>query len=236
MRQIIDDAATLPTPVGAGSARPDARVLVVDDHELIGHSLAVALSATGFVPAFVAGPDHYAIRRRAAEFDPDVVVLDLDLGPAGDGRDLIGEMLGLGATVIVLTANTDPETRADCLGQGAAGVLGKTASVDDILGAVRMAAVGAAPMAAADRQEILAAARAAVAERKRRLALFDHLSPREEEVLLELAEGRSPAEIAAASYTAVSTVRGHIKSILAKLGVGSQLAAVAKARRSGWLP
>ena len=61
------------------------------------------------------------------------------------------------------------------------------------------------------------------------------LTEREAQVLRCLAGGRSVATIAAASYVAEATVRTHVRGVLTKLGVGSQLAAVALAHHSGWL-
>ena len=67
-----------------------------------------------------------------------------------------------------------------------------------------------------------------------RLQLFDILTEREQVVLAELMEGHCAEEIANAAFVSISTVRSQIKAILHKLGVNSQLAAVAMARRAGW--
>ena len=67
-----------------------------------------------------------------------------------------------------------------------------------------------------------------------RLRLFATLTEREEVVLAELLEGHCAEEIAKAAFVSISTIRSQIKSILQKLGVNSQLAAVALARRAGW--
>ncbi len=67
-----------------------------------------------------------------------------------------------------------------------------------------------------------------------RLQAFAVLTDREKVVLAELIEGHCAEEIANAAYVSISTVRSQIKAILQKLGVNSQLAAVAQARRAGW--
>ena len=67
-----------------------------------------------------------------------------------------------------------------------------------------------------------------------RLQLFDILTEREQVVLAELMEGHCADEIANAAFVSISTVRSQIKAIRNKLGVNSQLAAVAMARRAGW--
>ena len=63
---------------------------------------------------------------------------------------------------------------------------------------------------------------------------FDDLTEREQSVLAELMEGHCAEEIAKAAFVSISTVRSQIKAILQKLGVNSQLAAVALTRRAGW--
>jgi DNA-binding NarL/FixJ family response regulator len=67
-----------------------------------------------------------------------------------------------------------------------------------------------------------------------RLQPFAVLTEREQVVLAELIEGHCAEEIAKAACVSISTVRSQIKAILQKLGVNSQLAAVAQARRAGW--
>jgi len=67
-----------------------------------------------------------------------------------------------------------------------------------------------------------------------RLQLFDFLTVREQVVLAELMEGHRAVEIANTAFVSISTVRSQIKAIRNKLGVNSQLAAVAMARRAGW--
>jgi two-component system, NarL family, nitrate/nitrite response regulator NarL len=65
---------------------------------------------------------------------------------------------------------------------------------------------------------------------------FERLSRREQEVLLALMRGSTARDICKQSYVSLPTVRSQIHSILSKLGVSSQVAAVALAYRSGWPP
>jgi DNA-binding NarL/FixJ family response regulator len=65
---------------------------------------------------------------------------------------------------------------------------------------------------------------------------FEHLSRREQEVLWALMHGVSAREIAKQSYVALPTVRSQIRAVLSKLGVSSQLAAVALAYQCNWSP
>ncbi len=68
------------------------------------------------------------------------------------------------------------------------------------------------------------------------LDVFQRLSPREQEVLFALMKGRTAREICEREYLSMPTVRSQIHSILSKLGVNTQLAAVVLAYRNGWLP
>lgn len=74
------------------------------------------------------------------------------------------------------------------------------------------------------------------AEREHRLAPFESLTDREREVLGELMRGRQVEEISHDLFVSEATVRTHVRAILQKLAVRSQLAAVARAREVGWQP
>lgn len=65
---------------------------------------------------------------------------------------------------------------------------------------------------------------------------FDQLTRREQDVLAALMDGDAPAEIAKAQHVSLTTVRSHIRSLLFKLDVHSQVAAIGLARRAGWEP
>jgi DNA-binding NarL/FixJ family response regulator len=90
-------------------------------------------------------------------------------------------------------------------------------------------------MSEIERQNWLAELRRYRAEDELRRRPFERLTQREQEVLARLCEGHSAFRIADESYVAVSTVRSQIRAVLMKLGVGSQLEAVAAARRGNWL-
>ena len=71
---------------------------------------------------------------------------------------------------------------------------------------------------------------------RKSLSPFERLTTRESPVLSALIDGLSGEEIAEAHFVALTTVRSQIRSLLQKLGVRSQLAAVAHANRAGWKP
>jgi DNA-binding NarL/FixJ family response regulator len=212
------------------------RVLIVDDHELLAESLRLTLSAEGF-EVQVPSVSPAAVHAAAIESPPDVVLLDLDLGVVGgDGAALVEGLAVGGARVIVVSGTPDKLRIAACVESGAIGYVSKAAPLDELLEAVRAAARGNAIMTDAARLDLLAELRRARAERREALAPFEDLTGRERFVLAQVIDGRSAAEIATTAYVSEATVRTQIRAVLGKLGVRSQLAAVAAARRIGWDP
>lgn len=215
---------------GRPSARP-ARVLVVEDHPLLAESLRICLDGAGHTTtvAPVDGPE--AVLAAASEAQPDVVLLDVDLGEGiGDGVVLVEPLAAMGATVVVVSGTTEPARVGAFVERGAAGFVHKGRSLDELQAAVVRALDGRPLLSDAERRALRQDLEAA----RRRLAPFDRLSPREADVLVRLMDGRSVAEIAASAYVSEGTVRSQIRSILVKLGVNSQLQAVGAARRAGW--
>lgn len=210
------------------------RLLLVDDHDLLSGALSLALRARGLDVATSSGPAATDVVDAARHRAPVVVLLDLDLGPLGSGLDLVGPLVEAGATVVMLTGVTDRAQLAACVEAGASGLLAKTIPFDDLIEAVATVANRGTLLDQAGRDELLADLRAKRAADRRRLAAFETLTARERAVLAQLMEGRSAEAVAAASFVSVATVRSQIQAILRKLGVSSQLAAVALAREAGF--
>lgn len=211
-----------------------ARVLVVDDHELLARSLVEVLDHHGTARAWSAARSVDALTL-ARTLRPDVVLLDLDLGDGGCGEDLVRPLVALGAAVIVVTGLDDPLRVSAALDRGACGVLPKSSSTDDLVSAVSTVLSGGA-LPERDRRTWADRARRKTEAEVRRLAPFRHLTPREEQVLGCLVDGLSAQSIADSWGVSEATVRTQIRGVLVKLGVGSQLAAVAVARRANWAP
>lgn len=229
-----------PASVGEHGPPPGGetpRLLIVDDHELLAGTLAVALRQQGLQVETTAGPTSEAVVEAARRLAPVLVLLDLDLGPAmGSGLDLIRPLVDAGSRVVMMTGVSERSRLAACIEAGAVGVLNKTIAFDDLVGAVRRAVEGEALMGENERQQLLADLRTERAADRQRLAPFRSLTAREQAVLASIMAGESAEAIAASSYVSVATVRTQIRSILLKLGVNSQLAAVALAREAGWSP
>ena len=132
----------------------------------------------------------------------------------------------------------DPEGLAAMMESGTTEVsalIDRNEPFDQLLRTInRLLQPGSPPQTARRTSGSLASMRATDRRQGPRLHLFDILTEREQVVLAELMEGHRAEEIATAAFVSISTVRSQIKAILQKLGVNSQLAAVAMARRGGW--
>jgi len=203
--------------------------LIVEDHAILRQSLCLGLRLEGMEPHVASTLDERSVLAEARRLRPHVVLLDLHLGGEGDALPMIGLLTARGIHVLVLTGSTDEGLHGTALDAGAASVLHKGESLDKLFQNIRDVVDGQIVMRPARRDELLQHGR-----RRRALeAKLRTLSPRETEVLDALIEGRSAETIASEQFVSLGTVRSHIRSILRKLGVKSQLAAVAAARRVG---
>ena len=212
-------------------------MLVVDDHALLVHTIVLALRAEGCEAHAPALTSTVRVLEDVGAHRPDVVLLDLDLGPeVGEGVDLVPSLVARGARVVVMSGATDRARPAAALEAGAVGYVSKSEPFERLLSAVLDAARGREVMTEAARHELLGVLRRHRHAVGTALAPFEALTSRESEVLAALADGLSVAMIAARDVVAEATVRTQVRAVLVKLGVSSQLAAVARARDAGWSP
>jgi two-component system, NarL family, nitrate/nitrite response regulator NarL len=211
------------------------RVLIVEDHRVVAQGLELGLRAEGFEVASTDGAPA-TLPAVLAGFTPDVVLLDLYLADGLSGISLMSMLCAPGRTVIMLTAETDATVLARALQAGADAVLGKTMPFPQLIREIVAIPRGQSKEAANRYHQVMYDARVAAQERAKRLAPFATLTPREEAVLTMLVDGVRADDIAEAAFVSLSTVRSQIRSILAKMGVGSQLAAVSLAIKAGWTP
>jgi DNA-binding NarL/FixJ family response regulator len=212
-----------------------ATLAIVEDHELVAQSLAVALRAEGHEVTIVALTSPDDVVADVLAVTPDLVLLDLDLGDRiGAGIELIRPLTEGGAPVLMVTGNPDQASLGACLEAGALGIATKADGFDRLVEQVRAVLDGSDPMVAARRVDLADALRDRRVEVAARMAPFATLTKREQDVLRALIAGQQADAIAATSYTSVATVRTQIAAVLRKLGVSSQLQAVALARDAGW--
>jgi DNA-binding NarL/FixJ family response regulator len=213
------------------------RLLILEDHELLSGTLALALRQRGLHVEAMNGPSREAVLERVAALAPVLVLLDLDLGPAlGNGVELVRPLVEAGARVVIMSGDTSRPRLGACVEAGASGIVPKASRFDELVEAVQRSAEGRDLLPESERQSLLAELRESRRAGQRRLAPFHSLTPREQAVLARLMAGESAEAIAEHSYVSLATVRSQIRGILTKLGVNSQLAAVALAREAGWRP
>lgn len=211
------------------------KVLLVDDHRLLAQGLALALEHEGLEVEIAEVEDIEAIVEDARRFRPDVVVLDLVLGDLGSGLDLIGPLRDAGSgRVLMLTGVTEHVPLAACLEAGAVGVTSKSNRFEQVVAAVLAAVRGAPVMREADRLDLLRDLEVFRTREQETRAPFETLTRREQEVLQGLLDGKSLHEIARESFVGPGTVRCQAKAVFRKLGVNSQIGAVAAAHRARW--
>ena len=231
------EAALRPEVLHTPDEVTPARVLIVEDHELLAQSVGLALVGEGCLVRLSTLRGMDDVLQEADEHRPDVVLLDLDLGgELGDGAGLIAPLRSRGAQVVVVTGTTSLHRHGLCLEQGAAGVLPKTTPFLELVAAVQGAAQGRSLVRDDRRQDLLATLRRWRTAERDRLAPFERLTPRERQVLGCLLDGLSAERIAQDWVVSEATVRSQIRGVLTKLDVSSQLAAVAAARHAGWEP
>jgi two-component system, NarL family, nitrate/nitrite response regulator NarL len=221
-----------------GLTRADHRVLIIDDHVLFAESLELALSLEGYDVRRLELPEEggsmATLRSLALRANPRTVILDLDLGRFGDGVNLIAPLARAHANVVVVTASQEFARWGECMRLGARKVLTKSGALQQALSTVRRLHQGL-PVTTREELESLLDAwshQSRVDDDIRRR--LDRLTPRERQVLEALIEGRTVRAISQDSVVSEATVRTQVKSILNKLEVSSQLAAVGMANQIGW--
>lgn len=212
-----------------------AQIAIVEDHGLLAQSLAYALAGRGITAMVVKDLQPAAVIDALRDQNLALVLLDFDLGEDGIGLDLIKPINELGFRVAMLTGETDPVTLAQCVEAGAVGVISKRDPFDRLIEHIEDVFDGRGILSLATREQLMSGLRSHRTREAERGAPFARLTVRESEVLQDLIDGKNAETIARDSFVSVATVRSHIKALLAKLGVNSQLAAVALARRSGWV-
>jgi DNA-binding NarL/FixJ family response regulator len=203
------------------------RVLVVDDHVVFAELLSMALDSEPDLACVGHAQTVSEAIRLADLLQPDLVTMDVQL-PDGDGITATSTLRARHPElrVVILTAHAEQHLVSRAADAGASGILPKDGSVADILAAVRSARSGSliVPPGLLTRWQPTSPEAQPAGAR---------LTPREREVLELLARGRDPRAISRHMGVTLNTSRGHIKSVLAKLQVHSQLEAVVVASQAG---
>ena len=210
------------------------RVLLIDDHSLFREGLVGLLKRRNI--EIIATGDGRAGVRRAAEFNPDVILLDLRM-PDVNGLEILEQFMAQKKTapVVMLTTSNAQEDLAEALRKGAKGYLLKDMEPDELVAALRDIAAGKT-VVAPDLTPVLAelVKHGDATGRRQVPTPFSQLTPREMEILRHLSEGQSNKVIARNLDISDGTVKLHVKAILRKLKVHSRVEAAVMAVEQGF--
>jgi DNA-binding NarL/FixJ family response regulator len=202
-------------------------VALVDDQAIVRAGLARILSpADGFNVVAECADGREAVRD-LPRLRPDVVLMDIRM-PGLDGIEATRQLRALGdpLNVLVLTTFGEDEVLWGAIETGASGFVLKDSSAEDLISAVRAVAGGGAWFDPGVAPRVLERYRRVVAPAARDANRLDELTEREHEVLRLMARGATNAEIGRSLHVAEATVKTHVGSIFAKLGVRDRAAAI----------
>ncbi len=203
------------------------RVLVVDDHEMVGAALDAVLARDPDLTVVGLAADGAEATELARRHQPDVVVTDFQLrdGQSPEWFDRIRAAAD-GCSILVLTGWATERSLLVALDAGASGFLSKEQPMDALVDAVHR--VSAGEVVVAPQLVSVLARRSTSGPRDRR-----RLSDRELEILDQLARGADTAAMASALCISPHTVRNHVSRLMMRLGAHSRLEAVSEAVRQG---
>ncbi|MBM7436772.1 response regulator transcription factor [Streptomyces sp. HB132] len=205
------------------------RILLCDDHAVVRAGLLALLGGEPDIEVVgEAGTGEEAVAL-AARLTPDVVLIDLQLGPGIDGVEATRRISAAGtgtANVLVLTTyDTDADiTRA--IGAGATGYLLKAERPEELFAAIRAAAQGRTTLSPPVASRVMARMRSP----------GPTLTERELDILGQLSQGLGNRDIARALFISEATVKTHLSRIYEKLGVDTRAGAVSVAKEQRLLP
>lgn len=206
------------------------RLLIVDDHQLAREGLRAVLADSGFDVVALAASGEEAVAL-AGELQPEIVLMDIRLGPGIDGLEATRRIvaLGLGCKVLMLTLHDMPAYVREALAAGAAGYVLKDAAIQELEAAIRQVLAGqsAIPL------DLVNAAMRSTPLPGREADLSRLLTAREREVLERIARGLTNKEIARELDISPATVKVHVERIIGKLGVADRTQAAVLATQLG---
>jgi DNA-binding NarL/FixJ family response regulator len=216
---------------------PPVRVLIVDDDELMRAGLRGVLSNDAAIEVVGEAGDGRDAVYRARLLKPDVVLMDVrmpDLDGISATRDVLAAFPDV--KVVIVTTFEEDDYIFGALSAGASGFLLKRTRPEELVAAIHTIAAGDSLLSPSVTSRVIRRMAQHPAPDASRDARLDELTPREREVLELMARGLSNGEIATTLVIEESTIKTHVKRILAKLAVRDRVQAVIFAYETGLTP
>ena len=218
------------------------RILIVDDHVLFRVGIAQILSKEEGLEVVGEAEDARSAMDAALELSPNIILMDLSLpSPGGiETTQKIKRELP-SVSIIVLAVQEDEDALFDAIKAGAAAFVLKDISPDDLVNVIRRVSNGeylindrvfSQPSVAS---RVLKEFRELAAYGQSEVPIFAPLSPREVQILDNIAQGMTNKQVAYTLTISEQTVKNHMSSILRKLSVNDRTQAVVYAMRQGWI-
>lgn len=196
----------------------DIRIILVDDHQILRDGVLSFLARESEIEVVAVAADGREAVRKAQEFTPDVVVMDI-LMPELSGMEATRQILAHDpqVRVLALSMHSAAHVITEMLEAGAKGYVLKSSALEDLPAAIRTVAAGHTYLSPPVADTVVRAYLDLLSEHPERDK--DNLSAREREVLQLIAEGVPTREIAAKLHVSTKTVEAHRSRIKAKLGI-----------------
>lgn len=211
------------------------KVVIVDDQWMIRDGLAALAQIADGIEVLATGSDGREAIELVARHRPDVVLMDIKM-PRLDGIEATRQIKRdhPAVQILILTTFVDDDLVQEALGAGAAGYLTKDITSENLAAAIASAGTGMIQLAP-EAARRLATTKPPDPSNSRMQTAIDSLTPREQEVLAQLATGASNPEIARTLNLSPGTVKNHVSSILRQLAIPdrTRAAIVASQHRIG---
>jgi DNA-binding NarL/FixJ family response regulator len=198
------------------------RILIVDDHEVVRLGLRILMEDQPDMEVVAEAGDADQALREVERHRPQVAIVDIRL-PGRNGLEACKEIRQKypDTRVVILTSQADDDFIVEALRVGASGYVLKQVGGDELIRAVLAASRGETALDPQTAARVVARLRDL--ETKAEADVFRDISPRERDVLLLVAEGKSNKEIGTALNLSDITVRNYISNMLAKLSLSNRV-------------
>jgi len=211
------------------------RVLVVDDQSLVRAGFVMILEQVSHIDVVGEASTGVEAVAAAQNMRPDVILMDIRM-PDMNGLEATRRILAMPKTaikVIILTTFDPDEYLYDALASGASGFILKETDPDDLIRAIDTVTAGEALLSPSITRRLIERFARNRPNEQRGAADLDLLTAREQDILRAIARGLNNDEISDLHHIARTTVKTHVSSILAKLGLRDRTQAVVLAYEAG---